>query len=340
MKFAWKEKLRLIGYFTFKRALNALILIISYKASTLLKRPFLKGLPISIAYEPSTYCNLQCPECPSGLRSFSRPIGNAKFIDFRKLVDQVKDHVIYLTLYFQGESYLNLDLFKMINYANQAKIYTSISTNAHFLDEENCKRTVQSGLDKLIISLDGITEESYKIYRKGGELKKVEQGVKNLVEMKRKLKSKTPYIIIQTIAFSHNEHELDEIKTLKSKWDIDDVVIKTAQVYRPEDSSLLPKNPSLSRYKFENGNYVIEEELPNKCWRLWSSPVITQDGQMLPCCFDKDADHSMGNPVNEGNFESVWNNDKYQTFRRQVFNDRSSIDICKNCSEGVKVWNN
>lgn len=339
MKFAWKERFQLLRYFTFTRAYNAFKLYLSYSISRLLKRPWIKGLPISIAYEPTTSCNLRCPECPSGLRSFSRPIGNANLDEFKKLIDQVKDHVVYLTLYFQGEPYLNPDLFEMIDYANKAKLYTSTSTNAHFLDDETCKRTVRSGLNKIIISLDGITEESYKTYRVGGELQKVKQGVKNLVTMKKKLNSKTPFIIIQTIAFSHNENELDEIRALKDLWGVDEVVIKTAQVYQPEQSILLPSDPSLSRYQFKDGKYVIEQNLPNHCWRLWSSPVITQVGQMLPCCFDKDGDHSMGNPVEERSFSAIWNNKKYSSFRSQLMKDRSSIDICKNCSEGAKVWN-
>lgn len=339
MKFAWKERFLLLRYFTFTRAYNAFKLYLSYTISRLLKRPWIKGLPISIAYEPTTSCNLRCPECPSGLRSFSRPTGNANLNEFKKLIDQVKDHVIYLTMYFQGEPYINPDFFKMIYYASKANMFTATSTNAHFLDEENCKKTIRSGLNKIIISLDGITEESYKVYRVGGELKKVKQGVKNLVAMKSKLNSETPFIIIQTIAFSHNENELDEIRALKDQWGVDDVVIKTAQVYQPEQSSLLPTDPSLSRYQFKDGKYVIEQELPNYCWRLWSSPVVTQDGQMIPCCFDKDGEHSMGKPVKEGSLEEVWNNEKYNDFRSQLFRDRKSIDICKNCSEGVKVWN-
>ena len=339
MKFAWKERLRLIRYFTLKKTFNALKLLSSYGVSILLKRPWIKGLPISIAYEPTTSCNLQCPECPSGLRSFTRPTGNADLINFKKLIDQVKEHVVYLTLYFQGEPYLNPALFKMINYAKKANIYSTTSTNAHFLSKENCRETVLSGLDKIIISLDGISVESYKIYRKGGELEKVIQGVKTLVDMKKELNSKTPFIIIQTIAFSHNEHEIEEIKLLKDKWNVDDVSIKTAQVYKPEDSELLPKDPALSRYKFQDGKYILEEELPNKCWRLWSSPVITQDGQLLPCCFDKDASYTMGNTITEKNFSDIWTSAKYNNFRGQLLKDRSAIDICKNCSEGVKVWN-
>lgn len=339
MEFMRKENWKLLRYFTFKRAQNAMKLVLSYSISTLLKRPVLWGLPLSIAYEPTTSCNLRCPECPSGLRSFKRPTGNANCDAFKNLIDQVKEHVVYITLYFQGEPYLNPDFLEMVQYAHKAQIYTATSTNAHYLSKENCRSTIESGLDKLIISLDGISEESYTKYRVGGELEKVKEGVRNLVEMKKELLSTSPSIIIQTIAFSHNEHELESIKKLKDEWGVDEVLIKTAQVYTIEDNDLLPKDPNLSRYEMVDGEYVLPSKLPNKCWRMWTSPVITQNGDLIPCCFDKDGDHKMGNPVQEGDFAKVWSNDSFNSFRNQVYRDRKAIDICKNCSEGVKVWN-
>ena len=338
MEFIWKERLRLFRTLTVRRIVNAYKLYFSYYISIFLKRPFVWGLPLSIAFEPTTSCNLRCPECPSGLRSFTRPTGNADLSDFKTLIDKVKGHVFYLTLYFQGEPYLNPSFFDMISYAKRAKIYTATSTNAHYLNEENCYKTIRAGLDRLIISLDGINEDTYSKYRVGGDLKKVEEGIRTMVELKKKLNSLTPFIAIQTIAFSHNEHELDEIKSLKEKWGVDYVLIKTAQVSHPEESELLPKNPKLSRYKHIDGAYSLENNLPNRCWRMWSSPVVTQEGQLIPCCFDKDAEHGMGNIVHE-DFNEIWKNNRYLNFRKQVFSDRKVIDICKNCSEGVKVWN-
>lgn len=324
---------------TVTRLVNASKLYTSYLLSGILKRPVLSALPISIAYEPTTSCNLRCPECPSGLRSFTRPTGNANIDSYKKLIDQVKDHVMYITLYFQGEPYLNPSFYDMVIYAKQSKMIAVTSTNAHYLSVENCRKTIASGLDKLIISLDGISEESYSKYRIGGSLDKVRSGVANLVQLKKELKSKTPEIVLQTIAFSHNEHELDTIRSLKKDWGVDRVQIKTAQVYNLADSDLLPKNSSLSRYKMKDGAYELNEELPNKCWRMWSSPVVTQDGELIPCCFDKDAQYGMGNPVLVGDFVSVWKSEKFNSFRKQVYADRKTIDICKNCSEGVKVWN-
>src|SRR5690606_23911827 len=121
---------------------------------------------------------LRCPECPSGLRAFSRKQGNLKKDFFKKTIDQLYKKTFYLTFYFQGEPFINPDFLEMVKYANDKKIYTATSTNAHFLNDENAKRTVESGLDRLIISIDGTTQEVYENYRRGGKLEKVLEGTK------------------------------------------------------------------------------------------------------------------------------------------------------------------
>ena len=186
--------------------------------------------------------------------------------------------------------------------------------------------------------MDGLTQETYSKYRIEGELHKVLEGVVNLVNAKKELRSATPNIIIQFLAFSHNEHEIVSVKKLKKQLGVDMVKIKSAQFYEPDNSELIPQNEDLTRYrKSDSGGYTIKNKIVNRCWRLWSSPVITQDGQVLPCCFDKDAEHSLGK-LNGDSFEKIWKNNQYTNFRNQVFTDRSKIDICRNCSEGSKVW--
>ena len=76
----------------------------------------------------------------------------------------------------------------------------------------------------------------------------------------------------------------------------------------------------------------------NQCWRLWSGAVITWDGSVVPCCFDKDAQHNLGSMDTKG-FKAVWRNASYTNFRNALLKSRSEIEICKNCSEGTKVWN-
>ena len=311
-----------------------------FYVSKWLKKPVQWGLPISISIEPTTSCNLRCPECPSGLRAFTRPTGMLKKDFFSETIDQLYKQLYYLVFYFQGEPYLNPQFLDMVKYASSKKIYTATSTNAHYLNDANAKKTIESGLDRLIISIDGTTQDVYQQYRVGGQLDKVLEGAKNMVKWKRELKSKKPFIIFQFLVVKHNEHQIEDVKKLAAEIGADDVWFKTAQVYDYENdpNQLIPTNNKYSRYKKnKNNEMVVKSTLQNHCWRLWHAPVITWDGLVVPCCFDKDAQHQLGD-LKGRPFKEIWENGKYTAFRKKIMQSRKNIDICANCSEGTKVW--
>jgi radical SAM protein with 4Fe4S-binding SPASM domain len=333
------NNIQLLRKLSFKKLANAFKVWLSYHVSKNTGKASSIGFPISMAIEPTTSCNLRCPECPSGLRQFTRPIGMLEPVFFKKTIDEVYQQLIYLTFYFQGEPYLNPNFLDMVKYASDKKIYTSTSTNAHYLNKEQAKKTVESKLDRLIISIDGTTQETYEQYRIGGTLQKVIEGTKNIIEAKKELKSNLPHIVFQFLVVKPNEHQLEDVKKLAHNLGVDEVVFKTAQVYDFENGNpLIPDNIKYSRYKKNSdGTYSIKNKLLNQCWRMWSSCVVTWDGVVVPCCFDKDAKHQLGDLKKES-FKELWKLDKYQNFRQSILKSRQEIDICKNCSEGTKVW--
>lgn len=296
-------------------------------------------MPASISFEPTTSCNLRCPECPSGLRSFTRPIGMLEPGFFKKTIDELAPELFYLVFYFQGEPYLNRNFLEMVQYASQKKIYTATSTNAHYFDDETCQKTIESGLDRLIISIDGTTQDVYEQYRVGGNLEKVISGTKNLLHWRKKLKSQTPFVVFQFLVVKPNEHQIDDAIKLADKLGVDDIWFKTAQIYDYKyGNELIPTKDEYSRYKKQkDGTYSIKNTLLNHCWKMWHSCVITWDGRVVPCCFDKDAEHAMGE-LKSASFGEIWNGTPYRSFRGAVLRSRSEIDICKNCTEGTKVW--
>lgn len=315
-----------------------MLVYISFYLTKYFKIPIQWGKPFSVSFEPTTSCNLRCPECPSGLRSFSRPIGMLEPSFFRKTIDELSKHLFYLTFYFQGEPYLNKNFLEMVTYAKKKKIYTSTSTNAHYFTDEVAKKTIESGLDRLIISIDGTTQETYQQYRVGGQLSKVIEGAKLIVKWKKELQSTTPFVIFQFLVVKPNEHQIDDLKLLAKDIGVDEVILKTAQVYDYENGNeLIPENEQYSRYrKNSDGTYSIKNSLENSCWKLWHSCVITWDGKVVPCCFDKDAQHQLGD-LKSNTFNQIWNNDKYKNFRVKLVKGRKEIDICTNCSEGCEV---
>lgn len=335
----FSDSVRLASKLTFKRIKNAFQIYSSYNISRRTKTPRIKGLPISLSFEPTTACNLRCPECPSGLRSFTRPTGKLQDGLYRKVIDELHETLIYLIFYFQGEPYLHPQLLDMIRYAADRKIYTATSTNAHFLTEKAAKETVESGLDRLIISIDGATQQTYEAYRKTGELTKVLEGTKTVVYWKEKLKSRTPHIVWQFLVVKPNEHEIPEIKKLAKRYKVNHVAFKTAQIYDYENGNdLIPTVKKYSRYKeLPNGKYEPKQKTLDECWKMWHSCVITWDGKVVPCCFDKDAHYVLGEASKE-RFDEIWHSRSYNDFRKMLLGSRTEIEMCKNCSEGARIW--
>lgn len=338
-------KMKLLDSFNFLRKLSFLKIVnwtkvlLSFFWSRAVNKPIQWGSPITISMEPTTACNLRCPECPSGLRNFTRPTGNLRQDFFRKVIDSLSQKLVYLYLYFQGEPYINPAFLDMVNYAHKKGIYTVTSTNGHFLNDENARKTVESGLDRLIISIDGTTQEVYEQYRKAGSLENVIQGTKNLIKWRKELGSSKPFIIFQFLVVKPNEHQIPEVQQLAQEIGVDQVLLKSAQVYDYKNGNpLIPSINRYSRYSLQaDGTYTIKNKLKNHCWKLWHSCVITWDGKVVPCCFDKDAKYEMGDLQKE-DFPSIWKASRYNQFRKQILKGRKHIDICQNCTDGLKVW--
>jgi radical SAM protein with 4Fe4S-binding SPASM domain len=334
------DTLNLISKLSFARVWNGLKVLFSFYISRITRKPVQWGLPISISFEPTTSCNLRCPECPSGLRAFTRPTGMLEKDFFTTTINDLHKHLLYLIFYFQGEPYLNPQFLEMVKYASSKGIYTATSTNAHYLTESAARKTVESGLDRLIISIDGTTQEVYEQYRVGGKLSKVLEGTRNMVKARKEMNSKKPFIFFQFLVVKPNEHQVNEIRKLAREIGVDEVRFKTAQVYdyANDPNQLIPVNEKYSRYqRNSDGTYRAKNKLANRCWKLWHANVITWDGMVVPCCFDKDASHPLGN-LRDQPFRQVWQSDAYKNFRASLMMSRKNIDICSNCSEGVSVW--
>ena len=333
------DQINVLKHLTFRRIWNIAKVVGSYQASRLTGKNLQSGNPFALSVEPTTSCNLRCPECPSGLRSFTRPTGMLELDLFQKALDDCAKDLVYLILYFQGEPYLHPNFHKMVSMAKSRKLYVATSTNAHYLTDEHAKATVESGLDRLIISLDGTDQSTYESYRIGGKIDKVLEGAQNVIKWRKKLCVSKPFVVFQFLVTAKNEHQIPKVKALADEIGVDDVWFKTAQVYDYENGhELIPSDSKYSRYRQRNdGKWELKNKFENRCWKMWHSSVITWDGKVVPCCFDKDASHEMGN-IRNVDFVKIWRSEKYNRFRAKLLENRGSIEMCKNCTEGTEVW--
>lgn len=312
-------------------------IVSSFSLSRLLRKPIIWGMPISYSIEPTNHCNLKCPECPSGLGVLTRPLGLLKYEEFKDWVDQIKDTGFYVQLFFQGEPYLNKHLTEMVKYLQQCNMYVSVSTNGHFINSENVDKILTNAPDKLIYSVDGLDEVSYQNYRVGGTFKQVDEALRLLIKRKKELKLKKPFVEFQFIVMKQNEHQLEKVKEYCRSVGVDKLVFKTMQISSYENAiKFLPDNPKYRRYRLELGKFSVKNKLKNHCFALWRSSVITWDGKVVPCCFDKDANFILGK-LNGKSLSEIWTSDSYQKFRQSVLDDRKQNEICTNCTEGLRI---
>ena len=222
-------------------------------------------MPLAVSIEPTTACNLRCPQCPSGLRQFTRPTGNLK-PEFNTLIlDQLGSSIQHINYYFQGEPFINPNFLELVKEARKRNIYVVTSTNAHFISSETAEKIIESGLSEVIISIDGTSQETYEKYRIEGSLEKVLEGTKNLIESKKKRNSVYPIVTFQFLVVSYNEHQIPEIEKLANEYGVDRLTLKTVQVYDFENgNNLIPKQEKFARYKKDAaGKLVLKNKFKN-----------------------------------------------------------------------------
>ena len=314
---------------------NALSAVYSYFMSTFTGKVSAPRMPLSISAELTNKCNLNCPECYSGSLPglMKRKRGFMSFEIFSELIDELEPYLFYLSLYFQGEPMLHPQFFTFLR--KSRGIRSAVATNGHFLSPENSEKLVLSGLGNLIISLDGMDKASYSAYRINGDYVTVMDGIKNIAEARKKYSSKLN-LQIQFLVNKYNEHQIPMVKAFARRIPAS-VKLKSMQIINIENAGYwLPSKPEFSRYEKRNGEYVIKNSLPDRCARLWFNPVITWDGKVIPCCFDKDAHHIMGD-LNEESFHDIWHGLRYNTFRKSILSGRNLVEICRNCTSGLPV---
>lgn len=322
------------------RALNALRAYGSYAlsrlGSVLFHMPYrVRHAPLFVSVEPAAVCQLRCPACPVGLafgnklaRVHTAPLNEQAFMSmdlFRKVLNEVKEYAMVMQFYFQGEPLLNKDLPQMIREAHEAGLYTIVSTNAQALTEEMAKALVTSGLNRIIISMDGLTQDSYGAYRVGGDIGKCKAALRWL----RSAKSVGLTIELQVLRLKTNEHEWADFKRQYKALGADRLVFKTAQLYDYADGHpLMPTQSRYSRYIPGADGKYHRRPLHKGCFRVWSGCVITTAGDVLPCCYDKAHAYAYGNIMTTP-LRELFTNEKARAFRQAAMNEQPQI--CQEC---------
>ena len=294
-------------------------------------------MPVFVSVEPANFCQLRCPECPVGMANTEKKPVSRKTMPlplFLHLLQELSPFVHTVQFYFQGEPLLCNDLPEMIRLARKEGLYTIVSTNAQSLTEERAEALVQAGLNRIIVSMDGLTQATYEAYRKGGDVQKVYAALQHLRQAKT-LNHSRIRIELQCLRLRSNQNEWEAFKQHYRDWGADSLTFKTAQLYDyAKGHPLMPSDERYSRYKRQkDGTYQLKRRLSWGCHRLFTGCVMDADGRVLPCCFDKARQHAFGTLTTHTSFRSVWTSDNALRFRRSVLLHRLSVPVCSNCTE-------
>ncbi len=288
------------------------------------------GYPTFVSVEPANFCQLRCPECPVGMRQYHKTAQTILPALFARLLAENADYMHTIIFYFQGEPLLHKDLPSLIRMAKEKRLFTYLSTNLQSITPDLAYALIASGIDHIVCSIDGISEESYQAYRQGGSLKKALNGLRLLHEEKQKQKVNT-IIEWQCLYLKANEREWEEMRAKYRELGADILTFKTAQFYDYKyGNPLMPSHEKYSRYHHVNGEYIPKQGNTKSCQRMYMGCVMDVQGNIVPCCFDKGSEHILGN-IKDNSLKSIWQGKRAQAFRQQVNSNRNAITICQNC---------
>lgn len=312
------------------------------EGSVLLKpaRPW--GFPTLLQMESTSRCNLRCRVCPVSA-GMDRPTGDMDERLFKKVIDELAEYLLLILFWDWGEPFLNPNAYDMIRYARHRGIKVMSATNGHiFASKDHARNVVESGLDVLIFSVDGITQETYQHYRHVGRLETVIEGIRNVVAEKNSLKSKTPLVNFRFIVMRHNEEEIPYLKDLARALEVDALTLRkfyaipNRRKERGEpQQDLIPSQP-----RFQLPEHSPEDHQPirierNPCKTLWNCPTIHWDGTVCSCFADFNEERPLGR-MGQQTFTEIWNGEGFKNLRRNFRKAWQELPICQDCPSGFK----
>ena len=282
--------------------------------------------PRYVHIELNNTCNLKCVMC--SYSTMKRPKQYMSIDTYKRVInDCVRSGILYVRLFAMGEPLLHPKFFEMVKYAKSKGIgFVDINSNANLLTMEKSKQILESGLDRVVFSVDGSDEETYRKIRIGGSLKKVKENINYLMEQRKKMKKHKPLVIVQTIKMKETEKQINEIVNYWGS------IVDRVGVCDVMDQSEQIKSVARGKTKWKkDASKISANERKIPCPLLWTMMTITPNGDVSACCGDTDVLLKIGN-VNESSLLEIWNGKKLNWLRKMHLDKKfNAMPLCGEC---------
>ena len=302
------------------KPLKAYLNFLSYQVNRASNRINVDNYPIMAMVDPTLYCNLRCPACPTGAQAGLRPKATMPWELYQRFIDEVGDYLFKLYLYNLGEPLLHKQAPEMIRYAKEKHIYVMLSSNLSMqLSDETIQKLVQSGLDSLIVALDGVTPETYQKYRRGGDFELVKSNMLRIRAMKEELGSKTPCVTWQFLIFQHNEHEaskmVQEYKSLADEYYMTGAYMPVGELAQGFAPASDPRFNIYASQHYHTRKSMEAATNKKACSWLSGAAVLNPNGRISPCSYTAAEKDDFGEYLPDQGFPAVWNGERYNQAR-------------------------
>ena len=306
--------------------------------------------PYTLRIEPVNACNLKCPLCPTGVGQIDRPRSVMSEAQYQSLLDELGDYLFFVRMYIWGEPLLNKRLWRLVTMTEERGIGSEISTNLSVpLTDQTIDRLIEARLSWMIVSVDGATPETYRRYRRGGNLELVVANTRRIADRKRVLGIDTPYLEWQFIPMRHNEHEMDEIVRMGRDNGVDGVRFKPGRFDKTSEIAVAGTimGPLIAQWKPTKTKIYHASENTGAAYHdfhcpfLWGHAVVHADGGIGSCCESHLLEHDGGN-LAKGSFVEQWNGPAFRRMRQvavgRTVGAHDDATPCANCTMFAKPF--
>lgn len=288
------------------------------------------GQPEVFQIELTNNCPMACIMCPR-TETMSRSLGYMDEELFERIVAEISPCSSKVFLHHFGDSLVHPKIGEYIRLAQRHHLRCFLSTNAVLLTEKRARDLVDSGLEELVVSLDGVSSATNLAIRgkAAQDVDEAERKVRYLIRYRQERQSSVPRLIMQFVHQALNDHEVD---AWLSKWravpGVDRVKVKPFVSWDGHDRRI-------------NALRVLPEPAADRvvCDKPWTSVTILWDGRVVPCCFDYDAKYVLGD-LRQQSLSAIWRGTRLRELRQaHRAGSLSSVNLCARCvdKEGYAV---